>query len=131
MAGLKSLLDNRWVKRFLKFLRNRGKEILERVDLGFLDSLFQRQGKQGRQPVYEPEQNLAIIYWYANGIHHATEMARLMEDGVARAACGYLQRTPINDTLSRFLKKLAGVARAARRHQQQIIEARHFINRKT
>lgn len=81
MVGLKTLLDNSWVKRFLRFVRNRGKTILERMDLGLLDSLLQRQGKRGRPPVYKPEQNFkAIIYGYANGKHRATKIARLMED---------------------------------------------------
>ena len=110
MVGLKALLENRWVKRFLRLVRNRGKEILGRVDLSFLNSLFQRPGKRGRPPIYNPEQNFkAVIYGYANGRHQATEIARLREDGVARVACGYLHWTPSHDTLSRFLKKLAGV----------------------
>jgi len=110
MIGLRSLLENRWVKRFLRFVRNRGKEILERVDLGFLDSLFKRAGRRGRPPVYTPQQNFkAVIYGYANWRHHATEIARLMEDGVAGAACGYLHGAPSHDTLSRFLRRLASV----------------------
>lgn len=110
MVGFKTLLENRWVKSFLRFVRNRGKEILDKVDLSFLDSLFHGPGRRGRPPVYKPEQSFkAVLYGYANGRHQATEMARLMEDGVARAACGYLHRTPSHDTLSRFLEKLARV----------------------
>jgi transposase len=111
MVGLRTLLENRWVKRFLKFVHNRGKGILERVDLGFLNGLFQKlKSRRGRPQVYRPKQNFkAVLYGYAHGKYQATEIARLMKDGVARSVCGYLERNPSHDTLSRFLRKLARV----------------------
>jgi transposase len=111
LVGLKTLLENKWVKSFLKFVHNRGKGILERVDLGFLNDLFQKgESERGRPPTYRPEQNFkAVVYGYAQGKYEATEIARLMEDGVARSVCGYMEGTPSHDTLSRFLRKLSKV----------------------
>lgn len=106
MVGLKTLLENKYVKRFLNFVHNRGKGILEMVNLGFLNDLFPRS-RRGRPPTYLPEQNFkAVLYGYAHEKYEATEIARLMEDGVARSVCGYMEGTPSHDTLSRFLRKL-------------------------
>jgi len=108
-VGLKTLLENKYVKSFLKFVHNRGKGILDMVNLGFLDDLFPGSSR-GRPPAYLPEQNFkAVVYGYAHEKYEATEIARLMEDGVARSVCGYMEGTPSHDTLSRFLRKLATV----------------------
>jgi transposase len=106
LVGLKTLLENKYVKRFLNFVHNRGKGILDMVNLGFLNDLFPRS-RRGRPPTYLPEQNFkAVLYGYAHEKYEATEIARLMEDGVARSVCGYMEGTPSHDTLSRFLRKL-------------------------
>ena len=113
MVGLNALLENKWVKKFLKLVHNRGKGILDKVDLGFLSSLFQKlKSRRGRPPVYMPEQNFkAVLYGYAHEKYQATEIARLMRDAVARTVCGYMEGTPSHDTLSRFLRKLAKVVK--------------------
>lgn len=109
MVGLRTLLENKYVKSFLKFVHNRGKGILDMMNLGFLNDLFPRS-RRGRPPTYLPEQNFkAVVYGYAHEKYEATEIARLMEDGVARSVCGYMEGTPSHDTLSRFLRKLATV----------------------
>ena len=92
---MKTLLENKWVKRFLKFVHNRGKGILDKVDLGFLNSLFENlKSMRGRPPVYRSEQNFkAVVYGYAHGKYEATEIARLMKDAVARVhACMHATR---------------------------------------
>lgn len=111
MVGLKALLENKWVKWFLRLVHNRGKEILERVDLGFLSQVFEGlESKRGRPLKYQTESNFkALVYGYAQGKRCVTEVARLVEDGVARSVCGYMEDTPSHDTLSRFLRKLAEV----------------------
>jgi len=109
LVGLRTLLENKYVKSFLKFVHNRGKGILDMMNLGFLNDLFPRS-RRGRPPTYLPEQNFkAVVYGYAHEKYEATEIARLMEDGVARSVCGYMEGTPSHDTLSRFLRKLATV----------------------
>lgn len=125
MIGLKTLLENKWVRRFLRLVHNRGKDILERVDLSFLGQVFTRlKSKRGRPPRYQAESNFkAIVYGYAQGKLHATEVARLMEDGVARAVCGYLGKTPSHDTLSRFLRRLAKVVKEVFRRLVKQVKA--------
>ena len=100
-----------WTYRFIKLVNRRGRKLVERVDFDFVDELFhEHRGNRGRPLKYKPSSNLkAIIYGLAEDRRSICEIARLIDDIVARKCCGYGDDTPSHDTLSRFWDRLATV----------------------
>ena len=88
------------------------------MDFDFVDELFhEHRGNRGRPLKYKPSSNLkAIIYGLAEDRRSICEIARLIDDIVARKCCGYGDDTPSHDTLSRFWNRLAAVIEEVFKH---------------
>ena len=103
MNLLKSLFDNKWVKKLIKFTQKEDK-LLNSVNLNFIDKLVEQDKKtnRGRKREYKLSKIFKLVIdGFRNGRTAATEIARFAQDILVKAK-HELNRNISHDTISRF-----------------------------
>lgn len=103
MSLLKSLFDNRWVKKLIKFTQNEDK-LLNSLNLGFIDGLVEQDKRTNRGPKRKYKLSTIfklVIDGFRNGRTAATEIARFAQDILVKAK-HELDGNISHDTISRF-----------------------------
>ncbi|MBU0760064.1 MAG: transposase [Nanoarchaeota archaeon] len=112
MNLLKSLFDNRWVKKLIKFTQKEDK-LLNAVNLNFIDRLVEqdKKTKRGRKREYKLSKIFKLVIdGFRNGRTAATEIARFAQDIFVKAK-HELDGNISHDTISRFWIALQSIAK--------------------
>ena len=103
MNLLKSLFNNKWVKKLIKFAQREDK-LLNSVNLNFVDKLAEQDKKtnRGRKREYKLSKIFKLVIdGFRNGRTAATEIARFAQDILVKAK-HELDKNISHDTISRF-----------------------------
>lgn len=112
MKLLKSLFNNKWVKKLIKFTQKEDK-LLNAINLDFIDILFEKQKKtkRGRKKLYKLSKTFKLVIdGFQNGRTAATEIARFAQDILIKAK-HELNRNISHDTISRFWIALQSIVK--------------------
>jgi len=125
MNLLKSLFDNKWVKKLIKFTQNEDK-LLNSVNLDFIDRLVEqdKKTKRGRKREYKLSQIFKLaVDGFRNGRTTATEIARFAQDILVKAKHEF-DGNISHDTISRFWIALQSIAKKI--FQKLVTEAKRL-----